>query len=501
MGDDATVEILLKVKEENFAAFTELTGQLDKLVAQAMVTNLILRSTAAVTTDVQNATQAASAAGTAGIPVWLGVAAAVAASVAVLWPFVMLIGSAAIAMVSFTVGAAGFLAIGALVAGTFAAIGAGVLLLGGGGGVGSAAALDKTTIALANAKSALVEFDTIHKGALTTAQSFQREQLVENQAKAQANYADALTRSQGPVGVLLAQFSQMKQTLADQAQPLAALITQWVGGAIPAVTQLGQSLMAWFGDRLPPVLAGISKIIKDLGPDFQAFGQYFGGVMDKIGPMLAPITEAFARLALQGAKGLLDNLVRLADWFVKELPGLGPIVQQTLGKIGDFVQWVASNWATLTDHVVNKWAPTVANAMIALDQLQKWWKVNGDTIKVFVGHVIDLLGNLNSVIKTWTDIYNFLDAHGLAPTTLLDAFNAIVDALSKIGGLVQSITGTKVTPGGSSAYDSARTNAPPPPLQGQGGNYSVNNYIYGQQDAEGLARGAARALARLVASN
>ena len=441
MGDSAEVQILLQWKQESEGVVREVQASLAAIAAQASITNLILRSFAGAMADGATQTQAATAAAAGGLPAWVGMAAAIGGVAVILYPLALLIASAAIALTSFAVAGAGFIAIGALVAGVFAAIGAGVLFLGGGGGVGAAAALTTTTTALTNAKEALQEFDWVYTGVLTKLQQTQREQLVENIAKAQDAYNAALLRSQGPVGVLLNQFSQMRDTLAQQAQPLAALITQWVGGAVPGVTLLGQTIMTWFGERLPGVLSGMSKVIKDLAPDFNAFGAYFGGVMDKIGPMLAPITEAFIRLGLQGAKGLLDNLVRLSDWFVKELPTLGPIVGQIFGKIGDFVQWVASNWATLNDFAANKWPTTVKNAQEDLKKLSDWRDKNSGTITTFIGHVIDLMGAVNNLIGAWTWLMTLFDNLGIGPTRVLGAFNAIGDSLQRIVSLTYALGG------------------------------------------------------------
>jgi hypothetical protein len=421
----------------------------------------------------------------AGAGVW-GVVAAVTAGVIALWPFVMLVGSAAVALVSFAVAGAGFVALGAAVAGVFAAIGAGVLLLGGGGGIGSAAALGTATTHLYDAQQALKDFNQLHTGALTLSQTQQKEDLTLKQSRAQQTYTDALTASQGPTGVLIAQLTVMKNTLADQAAPLAAMITLWVGGAIPAITQLGQSVMTWFGDRLPGVLSGVSKIIKDLSPDFQAFGVYFGGVMDKIGPLLGPVTEAFARLGLEGAKGLLDNLVRLAEWFVANRDKLGKIVSEVFGALGDAIQYIAKHWGELTDLVEKKWPTTVKNAQEALKELHHWWDVNGQTVQTFMGHVVDLMGQFNNFIgvavklsDVFKTVWDFLAGLGGplgGPPALLKDLQDVAGTLATIWGYAQNLgmggsSGAQTTqyPGASANFSTASHARP--------NNSTQNNYM------------------------
>jgi hypothetical protein len=439
--------------------------------------------------------------------VWAQVILGIAAASLALWPFTMLVGSAVIALTSFMVAGAGFAAIGALVAGVFGAMGVGVLMLGGGGGVGAAAALTRATEQLENAKAvaniAQIKWDT-GQTKDTPGNAAQLAQSWERVKDAQAKYNDALAASQGPVGVLLSQVSAMKDKLAEQATPLAALITQWVGGAIPGITQLGSSMMTWFGDRLPPVLAGLSKIIKDLTPDFISFGQYFGGVMDKIGPMLSPIIEAFARLALQGAKGLLDNLVRLSDWFVKELPTLGKVVSDTFGQIGRFIQWVADNWGTLTDFVIKNWDPTVKNVQSALKELQNWWKENGKTVTEFGGNLKDLLQQLSPLLIAFMQLVNFLNGVGLGPAKLLSALNEIVSALESIWGFVTKLNPAMAATSGNEPgpwLGPKRPTAPGPTGNTGRGNQSVggggiNITIHGTDtnNAGSVARGIVRAL-------
>jgi predicted phage tail protein len=596
-GDDANLEVLISFEKRNehvvaeanrlteslndaikentrATAFNSVSLEFRSLVMAAANAkqeefNRHVRANTVATAENAVAQQAADAAsfnlwGTIkALPgVWAQVAIGIGAAALALWPFTMLVGSAVIALTSFMVAGAGFAAIGALVAGVFGAMGAGVVALGLSqmGGTDPGATLEKANKALATAKENLTNFDRIHTGgggsgggtglldaqqalkdfdalhahvsnatqqrnyldaqraysnfnalhaghqltlaqqhqqegllirlqraqdaynasqaggltlaqqqqredlllrieragggsggggSLTVAQQIEREKLTTKLTEAQAAYNAAVVNGNGPMNTLRENLEAMLVSWGKQAVPLTGTILLWANGAIPGITQLGQSMMTWFGERLPPVLAGISKIIKDLSPDFQAFGQYFGGVMDKIGPMLTPIVEAFARLALQGAKGLLDNLVRLADWFVKELPTLGPIVAQTFGQIGRFIQWVADNWGTLTDFVIKNWDPTVKNVQNALKELQNWWKENGKTVTEFGGNLKDLMQQLSPLLIDLMRLSNFLQGVGLGPAKLLAAINDIVAALEKVWGFVEKLQGssTKSPPG------------------------------------------------------
>jgi hypothetical protein len=398
--DEATLEILLKWKQENERVFDEVLARLATLNTAQTATNASLAA--------QAAALATAPTGWWQLAVFVGIAAVALA------PIAALILSAAVALISFTVGAAGFLTVAGLMGGAFAAIGAGVLLLGGGGGIGAAAALATATTNLANAQMALSE-----------ASPRGREAALDTLAKAQLAYNDALARSQGPVGVLLAQLTQMKQTLADQAAPLAAQITQWVGGAIPAITQMGQAIMTWFGERLPGVLSGIGRVLQDLRPAFNDFGNALGNLFDRAAKgNLGAIFEDFARFGMNQVIGLLTNLVRLSEWFQKELPGLKPIVSDIFGYLGTKIQDVAGGWAGLTDWVKDNWKKTLDDAGTQIQTLGQAFKDLADPkgqfqnakqgfqdfgaalkdISSFTSTIVGDLGKINAALQPIADV-------------------------------------------------------------------------------------------------
>jgi hypothetical protein len=414
-------------------------------------------------------------------------------------PIAAVILSAAVALVSFTVGAAGFLAIAGLVSGAFAAIGAGVLYLGGGGGVGSAAALATATTSLYDAQQALKDFNALNTGQLDLSKQQQKEDLTLKQARAQSTYNDALAASQGPTGVLIAQLTTMRDTLAAQAQPLAALITQWVGGAIPAVTALGQSMMTWFGDRLPGVLRGVSQIFQDLTPAFTAFGIYFGQVMDHVGPQLKDIAEAMIGFGLQAGEGLLYNLMRLSDWFVKELPGNSKILTQVFGWMGDAVQGVAGQWAKLDDYVITHWPETVKKAQEQIKNLQKdFHNLNigdlEDAINGFIGLGKAILGISDAVTNFLGPLSQLVGWLGQADPLLKDMSKAIKDNgqwMHNIG-LTPHPPASTIAPGSQGRFGASLNSMV------AGGGTQTNNITITTspgQDPAVTARAIARALA------
>jgi hypothetical protein len=490
MGDESTVEIILKWKEENEVVLREVQAKLAELnTTQDKNNQSVLASAWALMNQAQ---------GWGQVAVWAGVAAVALA------PIAALILAATVATISFTVGAAAALVVLGAVALGFGALGAAIVLLGGGGGgTGSAAALATATTQLAAAKNALSDYNQLHidakGGKEPLSQTLAEEDLTLRLAQAQQKYNDALAAAQGPMGVLIAQLTTMKDAWAVQAEPLAKLITVWVGSAIPAVTQLGSAIMTWFGERLPGVLRGISTVLKDLAPDFENFGKFLGGVMDHVGPQIAPLAEALARLALVGVQGLITNLVRLSDWFQKELPGLGPIVAQIFGAMGNFIQGVATNWARLSDWVVANWPKTMKDASAELHKLQDAFNnIFDPSGKGGAGdRTLQGLQNIGQTLKQMSDAITtalvFIGQLNKALQPVADVLDRINTGLNQNGLWIHGqLTGGGSKPPGTTTHRTGTVPPPPPPK-------AVTLQVFTSADPNAIARSVGRQLRQLGA--
>ena len=534
MPDDATVEILLRVKEQNMALFAEATAALGRirealnkyreaeatgatvdratqealgaLMDRALLAGVGFKELKGQVTDARQALTHYSEAIVAGMPedaaeaaVLLDLAlqykevtaatndattaknrnttAQIAANAASAWAFIngpggwaqiaiwagvaaialapisALILSAAVALVSFTVGAAGAVAVMGGVIAAFGALGAVTLVLGI-GGMGN------------TANSPWTKF--------------------KNEAGAAID------------------------KLREQAEPLTVQILDWAAKGIPAVEKLGSSIMAWFGQRIPGVLRGVGQVVKDLTPAFEQFGQFLGSVMDHVGPQIAPLAEAFAKLALSGLQGFITNLVRLSDWFQKEAPTLGPIVKDVFGALGNVIQAVATNWAKLSGWVVANWPQTMKDAKAELGKLQTAFndlfdpsgkggagdrtlaglQSIGQTFKGVADGIASLLGGLgqlNRALQPIADVLNAINAALSANGWWLR------DRIDQLGGIVSA------NPGGSGQ--------PGPPGGGRGGAgaprapITIHNLnINGAQSPAATARAVAQQLRRVTQS-
>ena len=480
MPDDATVEILLKWKQENEQVVAAVQAQLAGLTAQA--------------TAATAATNAASAAAAGGVPAWLLWAAAIAGASAALFPFVAIAGSAIVILSAFAVAGAGTLALLGSLALGFGAIGAAVIALGisAMGGTDPGATLEKATKArdaaqqaLANfdrinpggfhgptaqagrnrydAQQALADFDALTKGhqltlaqqqqredlllrltraqdaynnssggGLTVAQQIEREKLVTKLADATNAYNAALVNGTGPMNTFRENLEGMFEKWGKQAAPMTAVILLWADKAIPAVTQLGSAIMTWFGERLTGALNAISTVVKNLTPDFENFGRFLGGFFDRIGGLtsigpggtivtLGGVFENFARLVISAVRGLLDVLGNLSQWFLERLPVYGPVVQQIMGWIGSVVLGVAQIWGRFADWLVQNWPAITETASKAAGNIRNEWDKWWPSLKPLMDNALPLMALLIQKIADNSGALTPIFAAALAVATLLAA--------------------------------------------------------------------------------
>lgn len=159
----------------------------------------------------------------------------------------------------------------------------------------------------------------------------------------------------GPFARLKADATSALDTLKKQAEPLTATILSWADKGIPAIEGLASSIRKWFGERIPDILDQFGRILRDLTPAMDEFGKFLGDLFDRNEPKIAPMAEQFIRFGLNLSEGLLATLERLSDWFESRLPTFGPIVNQIFGAIGSAIGGIASGVGELADWFATHW--------------------------------------------------------------------------------------------------------------------------------------------------
>lgn len=176
-------------------------------------------------------------------------------------------------------------------------------------------------------------------------------------------------------------FKSMGEEWADRARPAVNELLHFMDRLLPAIGRTGDSIIKWFTNELPKVLGGVSKLIKDLSPDFIAFGKFMGKAFDHAGPTLFKFFEIMTKGGLKAVEGLTVNLLKLAAWFNTETPKWAPIWDQ----VGRVIQWFASIWVKFNDWLVSNWPGTMKQVQDFLDKVQDAWKRWGPKIETIAG--------------------------------------------------------------------------------------------------------------------
>jgi hypothetical protein len=455
------------------------------------------------------ATTAASGAGLAGAGGFLAIAAAVLAVVAavqLLLPPLLLVIAAVSVLASFAVAGAGMLALLGAIGLAIGGLGAATLALGiaGMGGTGAAAQVAKTQAAVIAAQQGLARAEA-SGGVGGAAHALRVAQAQEKLAAAQQSYAAALQATHSPISVFMAHLNEMAQDFTKAAEPFAKLIIQFGDKALPAIEKLGMGILQWFGHRIPGILAQISRLVKDLTPDFQAFGQFLGAMFDRNEGKIAPMAEAFVRFGLSLTTGLLGTLERLSNWFLERLPTYGPVVKQILGFIGNVVLGVAGAFGHFADYVVKNWPGWVKTITDA-------WNSKGaqDIRKNLPSDIDDLRKSFEEVMKqapVWVpQIFAVADAIARIANSVL----AVVGAMDRLNGWLQAhpalgwLLGIGVNPGGGGGTGTGKNdnnfnkggfNSRGQPM----GTGAITINVNGAKSPASTARAVATQLSRLTA--
>ena len=472
-GDDATVEILIQWKQQNERVTAEVLAQLEtqKLAigrlndayrdeAKAATEAAVANKVAANNTSFLGQAMAAinGPQGWAQFAVYAGLAAVALA------PFSAVVLSSAVALTSFAVAGTGMLATLGGAAALFLGLAAAAFLLADAtgkldvtvGGTASGGASQTLLNRQADTQRALANFNALHTGALTLAQQQQQTGLGINASRAQAA-VDAANSSAGvvsggqSVNQLSLAFQNLAQTLGEQALPMAREMIGFIEGQFPLITKFATEIMSWFQDRLPGALSAFGVTIRNLTPYFQEFGQFFGDAFDQVSGQIGPMFEdAVKNVLIPATEGAITNLMRLSDWFQKELPTLGPVVQQIFGGMGTFIQGVASDWAKFNDWIVKNWKPTTDEAAKDWKNITEGWKgvdftglssglmLIGQGIKGIGDAASVAIGALGPFIKSLQDWANNNGFWSNLQTDLLNLANAIRGGYPGLGGPAMS---------------------------------------------------------------
>lgn len=257
--------------------------------------------------------------------------------------------------------------------------------------------------------------------------------------------------------------------LARLAAPAANSIMKFLDSLLPLAQSAGSSIIEWFSARLPLALASMHQAITALTPDLNSFAQFLGAMFEKLSPEIVPMFEEIARFGIGALQGLIGNLVALGEWFQARLPTYGPIVAQIFGAVGTAVQFVATQFGHLSDWLVKNWPSITANAKAFADGLSQgfnalnasfgpksgvdWtglFRDLGTVLGALAAAVLDVGRAFLSLGIIWSQVQaallpalrNIGDAfYADVEEPILSGINAIIEAVNALPGPIKAMLG------------------------------------------------------------
>lgn len=197
-----------------------------------------------------------------------------------------------------------------------------------------------------------------------------------------------------PLAKLEEHMGTMADTLGRKALPAAQEVIAWLDNLLPKVEAVGSAVIDWFGQRIPMVLQIASRAVDATFGALGNLGGAVGSFLDKVMaamPRFEPVFTAAMDVAVGAVRGLLDNLLRLSNWFTERLPAMGPQVAGIMGHIGEVIQglgdvsgrvvdWFSAHWPTITKVADETWKSIVAG-----------WNWAGPVLNVLLPAALELV--------------------------------------------------------------------------------------------------------------
>ena len=175
-----------------------------------------------------------------------------------------------------------------------------------------------------------------------------------------------------PLAKVIQHLKDMATVLEKQAYPIALKILAWADQFIPRIQALGSAVLAWFGQRLPAILSFAAGMTNGMFAALQRLGGIFGSFVDHVlaeQPRFIGAFNLMLNFVIGVVDGLLQNLLRLSDWFMDRLPALGNIAGAGFDKLGRFVQWLGDVMGRFVDWVIANWPKITAVTRYVLDSI------------------------------------------------------------------------------------------------------------------------------------
>jgi len=330
---------------------------------------------------------------------------ALIAATTVLLPFIEAVVGATVVLTGFTAGLAGLMATVLLALGPFALLGAAFVFLADKAFQSSTQALQDQVTALGVQRDQLIA-----AGQWGTAQ---QKAYTEHVAALKVEIAGL----KDPMDGFKETLSQISNTIGTAALPVVGQLSDAVAKLAPGITAAGLEALQWFQNRLPAAMKTLEAAAGPVGDAVRRMAVSWGTFFDEVTarfPQIGPVAQKGLDILVGAVDGLLRNLIRLTDWFIKELPTMGPVVGQIFSWIGEHIQDLADIVAHLVDFFINHWPEITKNVQTTWDSIVRGWTQIEPTLKVELPLALQLVAMM----------FQFMDQHGELTIRMLEALGA-----------------------------------------------------------------------------
>jgi phage-related protein len=215
-------------------------------------------------------------------------------------------------------------------------------------------------------QAAVLKLDAVHKAYSQTATHTAAQTLALQQAqqavtdtqlklaKSQEDLNDAMTGASNPLQKLKDHLSSVADQLGAQAVPAATALLGALDKLVDPLAKLGSRAIDFLNAHLDKILqiagdaaGGFLDAINKLAP---VFGKLVDMVLNN--SAFGKLAKDLEGLAVGAIQGLIQNLVRLSNWFLSNLPEAEKIGSAVFGALGAAVQGLGAVFGWVTNQVL-----------------------------------------------------------------------------------------------------------------------------------------------------
>jgi hypothetical protein len=225
-----------------------------------------------------------------------------------------------------------------------------------------------------------------------------------------------------------------------KAAPMALRMMDFFTGLLGPVEKAGETVLTWFGGNLPTILQIAGFAVNVFEGAFQTLATFFTGFFAAMKDHLPLFEQFFALLVQVGVSaiiGLVENLLKLSDWFLQRLPAMAPIVASVMENIGKFIQGAGKVAGDVVDWFIKNWPEIERTAQQTWDSLKAGW----DSVAPVLQQLLPLA--VQALIGLWQTLHDHSDQLRLVLVLLGGIFGIVAGliliAVAVTAGLIATV--------------------------------------------------------------